>query len=183
MRACCRPCPDGRCGAVSADAGHGGGPPARGPAPTATPRQVVPQFSLTVPADALDAALRIESIRMRAALNTEALWKLERGAIEQEVAQDLSNPQYIFYTRLLEAMFADTPYAHDALGTRPSFDKTTGAMLDTFHRDWYGPNNAILVIVGDVAPDRALALVKRHFGPIPRRAVPPRRCACGLSAG
>lgn len=137
-------------------------------------QQVVTQYFLTVPADALDAALRIESIRMRAALNTEALWKLERGAIEQEVAQDLSNPRYIFYTRLLKAMFADTPYAHDALGTRPSFDKTTGAMLDTFHRDWYGPNNAILVIVGDVDPERALALVKRHFGPIPRRAVPPR---------
>ncbi len=137
-------------------------------------QQVVTQYFLTVPSDALDAALRIESIRMRAALNTEALWKLERGAIEQEVAQDLSNPRYIFYTRLLKAMFADTPYAHDALGTRPSFDKTTGAMLDTFHRDWYGPNNAILVIVGNVDPERALALVKRHFGPIPRRAVPPR---------
>ena len=137
-------------------------------------QQVVTQYFLTVPSDALDAALRIESIRMRAALNTEALWKLERGAIEQEVAQDLSNPQYIFYTRLLEALFAETPYAHDALGTRPSFDKTTGAMLDTFHREWYGPNNAILVVVGDVDPARALALVKRHFGPIPRRAVPPR---------
>jgi len=137
-------------------------------------QQVVTQYHLTVPADALDAALRIESIRMRAALNTEALWKLERGAIEQEVAQDLSNPQYIFYTRLLEALFAETPYAHDALGTRPSFDNTTGAMLDKFHRDWYGPNNAILVVVGDVDPDQALALVKRHFGPIPRRAVPPR---------
>ena len=137
-------------------------------------QQVVTQYFLTVPSDALDTALRIEAIRMRAALNTEALWKLERGAIEQEVAQDLSNPQYIFYTRLLEALFADTPYAHDALGTRPSFDKTTGAMLDKFHRDWYGPNNAILVVVGDVDPDHALALVKRHFGPIPRRAVPHR---------
>ena len=137
-------------------------------------QQVVTQYFLTVPSDALDTALRIEAIRMRAALNTEALWKLERGAIEQEVAQDLSNPQYVFYTRLLEALFADTPYAHDALGTRPSFDKTTGAMLDKFHRDWYGPNNAILVVVGDVDPDHALALVKRHFGPIPRRAVPHR---------
>ncbi|MGB7631515.1 MAG: pitrilysin family protein [Candidatus Deferrimicrobium sp.] len=137
-------------------------------------QQVVTQYFLTVPADALDAALRIESIRMRAALNTEELWRLERGAIEQEVAQDLSNPQYIFYTRLLEALFADTPYAHDALGTRPSFDKTTGAMLDKFHRDWYGPNNAVLVIVGDVDPARALALAKRHFGPIPPRVLPPR---------
>ena len=137
-------------------------------------QQVVTQYFLTVPADDLDAALRIEAIRMRAALNSEDLWKLERGAIEQEVAQDLSNPQYIFYTRLLETLFADTPYAHDALGTRPSFDKTTGKMLDEFHRDWYGPNNAILVIVGDVDPERALALVRRHFGPISRRPVPPR---------
>ena len=135
-------------------------------------QQVVTQYFLTVPSDALDTALRIESIRMRAALNTDALWKLERGAIEQEVAQDLSNPEYIFYVRLLEALFAGTPYAHDALGTRPSFDKTTGAMLDAFHRSWYGPNNAILVIVGDVDPGRALALVRRHFGPIPRRVTP-----------
>ena len=137
-------------------------------------QQVVTQYFLTVPADAIDAALRIEAIRMRAALNTEELWRLERGAIEQEVAQDLSDPQYIFYTRLLEALFADTPYAHDALGTRPSFEKTTGAMLDKFHRDWYGPNNAILVIVGDVDPARALADVRRHFGPIPPRAILPR---------
>ena len=137
-------------------------------------QQVVTQYYLTVPADALDTALRIEAIRMRAALNTEELWRLERGAIEQEVAQDLSNPQYIFYTRLLEALFADTPYAHDALGTRPSFEKTTGAMLDKFHKDWYGPNNAILVIVGNVNPARALAHVKKHFGPIPPRAIPLR---------
>ena len=137
-------------------------------------QQVVTQYFLTVPADALDTALRIESIRMRAALNTEELWRLERGAIEQEVAQDLSDPQYIFYTRLLETLFADTPYAHDALGTRPSFGKTTGAMLDKFHGDWYGPNNAILVIVGDVDPSRALAHVKRYFGPIPPRVIPPR---------
>lgn len=137
-------------------------------------RQVVTQYFLTVPSDALDAALRIEAIRMRDAINSEELWRLERGAIEQEVAQDLSNPQYIFYTRLLEALFADTPYAHDALGTRPSFDKTNGAMLEGFHRDWYGPNNAILVIVGDVDPGRALEQVRLRFGPIPRRAVPPR---------
>ena len=137
-------------------------------------QQVVTQYHLTVPSDALDTALRIEAIRMRAALNKEDLWRLERGAIEQEVAQDLSEPQYVFYNRLLEALFADTPYAHDALGTRPSFDKTTGAMLGKFHRDWYGPNNAILVIVGNVIPARALARVKRHFGPIPSRTTPPR---------
>ncbi|TMA67096.1 MAG: insulinase family protein, partial [Deltaproteobacteria bacterium] len=122
----------------------------------------------------LETALRIEAVRMRDVLATDALWRQERGAIEQEVAQDYSNPQYLFYSRLLAQMFAGTPYEHDALGTRPSFQKTTGAMLKDFHRKWYAPNNAILVIVGDVNPDAALATVKQLFESIPARTVPAR---------
>jgi zinc protease len=140
----------------------------------AVTQQTVTQYFFTVPATDLEIALRIEAIRMRDALNTEALWKQERGAIEQEVAQDLSSPEYLFYSRLLSLMFAGTPYAHDALGTRPSFQKTTSKMLRDFHQNWYAPNNAILVIVGDVDPAAALAAVKRLFEPIPRRTVPAR---------
>ncbi|HZV36473.1 MAG TPA: pitrilysin family protein, partial [Verrucomicrobiae bacterium] len=98
----------------------------------------------------------------------------ERGAIEQEVAQDLSNPEYNFYTKLLAALFKGTPYEVDALGTRPSFDKTTGAMLKQFHDDWYVPNNAVLVIAGDVQPKAALEEVKKLFGDIPAKELPPR---------
>ncbi|MFI5340500.1 MAG: M16 family metallopeptidase [Candidatus Methylomirabilales bacterium] len=137
-------------------------------------QQTVTQYFFTVPAEDLDIALRIESIRMRGILATQKIWGLERGAIEQEVAQDLSNPQYVFYTKLLDAMYAGTPYAHDALGTRESFDRTTGAMLRNFHGTWYASNNAILVIVGDVEPDATLAKVKRLFEGIPRRPLPPR---------
>ena len=140
----------------------------------ANTQQIVTQYFFTVPSSDLETALRIEAIRMRDVLATDALWKQERGAIEQEVAQDYSNPQYLFYSRLLAQMFAGTPYAHDALGTRPSFQKTTGKMLKDFHRKWYAPNNAILVIVGDVNADTALATVKQLFEPIPARAVPPR---------
>ncbi len=71
-------------------------------------------------------------------------------------------------------MFAGTPYAHDALGTRPSFNKTTDAMLRDFHTNWYAPNNAILVITGDVEPEKAFAEVKRIFGDIPSRPIPRR---------
>jgi len=137
-------------------------------------QQAVTQYFFTVPVEDLEAALRIEAIRMRGLLDSEALWDKERGAIEQEVAQDLSNPEYVFYMKLLEAMFTGTPYAHDALGTRPSFDKTTDAMLRDFHRTWYAPNNAILIIVGDVQPAQALEQVKARFGGIPAGKLPAR---------
>lgn len=137
-------------------------------------QQTVTQYFFTVPAEDLDVALHVESIRMRGVLNTEELWTAERPAIEQEVAQDLSNPQYVFYTQLLEAMFQGTPYQHDALGSRPSFQKTTGPMLEEFYDKWYAPNNAILVIAGDVQPQHVLAEVRELFGTIPSKRLPPR---------
>ena len=138
-----------------------------------TTRQVT-QYFFTVPAEDLDVALHIEAIRMRSVLDSEELWSKERGAIEQEVAQDLSIPEYVFSTRLFEAMFKGTPYEHDALGTRASFDKTTGAMLKKFHDSWYAPNNAILVIAGDVKPGEVLSEVRHLFEGIPSRKLPPR---------
>jgi zinc protease len=136
--------------------------------------QTLSQYYFTVPADDLEVALHIEAIRMSGVLDTQKLWSEERGAIEQEVAQDLSNPQYIFYTKLLAAMFKGTPYAHDALGTKPSFDQTTGAMLKKFYDTWYVPNNAIVVIAGNVDPNKTLSQVKRLFGSIPSKPLPPR---------
>lgn len=137
-------------------------------------QQSLTQYFFTAPAEDLDTVLKIEALRMKDVLDTDALWDKERGAIEQEVASDLSNPEYVFYTRLLASMFKGTPYAHDALGTRPSFDKTTGAMLKAFHDDWYVPNNAVLIIAGDVDPAKALASVRNIFGDIPSKTLPPR---------
>ena len=137
-------------------------------------QQSVTRYFFTVPKQDLDVALHIESIRMRDLLATDALWDHERGAIEQEVAGDLSDPEDVFYTKLLSAMFRGTPYEHDALGTRPSFDATTGAMLKKFHETWYAPNNAILVIAGDVDPAATIATVKDLFGAIPAKTLPAR---------
>jgi zinc protease len=137
-------------------------------------QQAVTQYFFTTPAENLDVTLRIEAIRMRDLLADEKLWEKERGAIEQEVAQDLSNPEYVFYMQLLQAMFKGSPYEHDALGTRPSFDKTTDADLRKFHNTWYVPNNAILIIVGDVQPQQALERVKKIFGEIPSASLSAR---------
>jgi zinc protease len=137
-------------------------------------QQTVTQYFFTVPADDLEIALHIASVRMQGVLDSEDLWQKERGAIEQEVAQDFSNPMYVFYDHLLAEMFAGTPYAHTPLGTRPSFQKTTGTMLKEFYDKWYAPNNAIMVIVGDVSPKETLATVKKLFDDIPTKSLPQR---------
>jgi zinc protease len=137
-------------------------------------RESMTQYLFTVPAEDLDVALHVEAIRMRGVLDAAGQWKQERGAIEQEVAQDFSDPDYVLYEKMRAEMFAGTPYAHDALGTRPSFNATTAGMLHQFYDTWYAPNNAILVIAGDVDPQSTLLEVKRLFGGIPRKKLPAR---------
>jgi zinc protease len=133
--------------------------------------QNITQYFSTVPAQDLDVALRLYAGCMQKADDDQGQWDQERGAIEQEVARDLSNPTYNFLTRLNQDLFAGTPYSTDALGTKASFDATTGKMLADFYDKWYGPNNAILVVVGDVDPDTTLASIKTIYGPIPKRAI------------
>jgi zinc protease len=137
-------------------------------------QQTITQYFTTVPAADLEVALRVDAACMQDMEDSPAQWAQEKGAIQQEVARDLSAPTYKFLTRLNEDMFAGTPYAHDALGTLDSFEATTGEMLKSFYRDWYAPNNAILVIAGDVDAAAALATVKELYGKIQRRPLPPR---------
>lgn len=137
-------------------------------------QQAVTQYFFTTPAEDLALALHIEADRMRDLLRDEKLWDKERGAIEQEVAQDLSNPEYVFYMKLLQVMFKGTPYEHDALGTRPSFDKTSDSDLRKFHNQWYKPNNAVLIVAGNVPLQETLDKIKEIFGTIPAGELPPR---------
>jgi len=137
-------------------------------------RNTVTQYFFSTPAEDLALALHIESVRMRGVDDDSADWAKERGAIEQEVAQDNSNPFYKFYEKMLGALYEGTPLANPGLGTRPSFDSTTAGMLKKFYDDWYAPNDAVLVIVGDVDPDSALGTVKDLFGDIPSKKLPAR---------
>jgi zinc protease len=132
------------------------------------------QYYYTAPAEDLSVMLRIEALRMHGLSLNAADWEKERGAIEQEVSRDLSSPFYLYVSQVQAAMFAGTPYAHDALGTRPSFDRTNIGLLRGFYDRWYAPNNAILVIAGDVDPERALVEVQSAFGDIPRKTLPAR---------
>ncbi len=136
-------------------------------------QQNITQYFETLPAADIDVALEAEAACLRGVDDSQAEWDHERGAIEQEVARDLSNPTYKFVNRLNADLFAGTPYAHDPLGTRDSFDKTTGAMLKDFYEKWYTPSNMILVIVGDVDPAATLAKIRNLYSDIPSHPLPP----------
>jgi zinc protease len=137
-------------------------------------QQNITQYFETVPVQDIDIALRADADCMRNIVDSEEQWEKERGAIEQEVSRDLSNPTYKFLVKMNEDMFAGTPYAHDPLGTRPSFDATTGDALKKFQESWYAPNNAILIITGQVDPAKALATIKQLYGDIPKKNLPQR---------
>ena len=137
-------------------------------------QQSITQYYSTVPVACLGTILRLEATRMSGVLDNQSEWDQERKAIEQEVARDLSSALYRYNVSALSDLFAGTPYAHDALGTKSSFDQTTGAMLKSFHDAWYAPNNAVVVIVGDVDPQATVALVQATFGEVPARALPAR---------
>jgi zinc protease len=137
-------------------------------------QQNITQYFATVPAADLDVALKAQAACLAGVVDSNSEWAQERGAIEQEVARDLSNPTYKFIDRLNRDMFSGTPYAHDPLGTKASFDATTGDMLESFYRTWYAPGDAILVIVGDIDPAATLEKVRQLFGTIPNHPTPPR---------
>ncbi len=134
----------------------------------ANTRESLTQYLYTVPAEDLDVALHIEAVRMQGVLDAEADWDEERGAIEQEVAQDLSNPTTCCIRSCAPLMFAGTRTSttRSARGLRST--RPTPRCSKRFHDAWYAPNNAILIVVGDVDPQRGAgegqAAVRRHPG-------------------
>jgi zinc protease len=136
--------------------------------------QNVTRYYATVPSVDLDVALQAQAACMRGIDDSQEEWSQERGAIEQEVAEDLSDPWYRLIQKMKQDMFAGTPYIQDPLGTKSSFEGTTGQMLQEFHKNWYAPNDMILVIVGDVNPVITLARIKELFSGVPSHSIPVR---------
>ena len=130
------------------------------------------RFYFTVPSAYAPVIYRIEADRMERAAMTASAWATERGAIEQEVKAHQSNPLYDVSRRISTLFYGDTPYAGDAVGTIAGFEKMTAPDIARFYRTWYHPNNATLVIAGDVDPAATLADVHAAFDGETRAELP-----------
>jgi zinc protease len=128
-----------------------------------------------LPSAYLDVVLHVEADRMANAAIRAQDWATERGAIEQEIRAQESQPLHAVAKKLRERFFAGTPFATASAGTVPSFEKMTADDIRAFYRAWYKPSNATLIVAGDVDPQRTLADVHRHFDAIPAGEVPARK--------
>ena len=132
----------------------------------------------TVPANQLELALWLESDRMGFLLDhvDQATFAGQRDVVKNERRQNYENAPYGLVGQYIRnAVYPPAhPYHNLTIGSPKDLDAATLDDVRAFFRTWYVPNNATLVIAGDVDRKTALALVDRYFGPIPSGALPDR---------
>lgn len=135
----------------------------------------VTKYYFTVPSQYLDIALRAERSRATGLLMAPSEWEKERGAISEEVEHYDGNAIYRLLSKMRTRILAGTPYAKNGLGTVSDFkNKVDSSTLLHFYHAWYHPNNAVYIIVGDVAPETVIKKVRSLFGDIPPAKLPLR---------
>ncbi|MGI8612287.1 MAG: M16 family metallopeptidase, partial [Sphingomicrobium sp.] len=123
----------------------------------------------TVPTGTLERALFMESDRMGFLLGAVTQEKLDnqRGVVQNEKRQNDNNPGGLVLYEILENLFpAGHPYRHSPIGSMADLDAASLADVKSWFRDNYGPNNAVLVLAGDVDAATARPLVEKYFGEI-----------------
>ena len=128
----------------------------------------------TVPRPALERALWLESDRMGYLLGAVTQGKLDnqRGVVQNEKRQGDNQPGGLVFYEILETLFPEGhPYHHSVIGSMADLDAASMADVQNWFRDNYGPNNATLVLAGDISAAEARPLVEKWFGPIARGPV------------
>ncbi|HEV2845610.1 MAG TPA: pitrilysin family protein, partial [Thermoanaerobaculia bacterium] len=129
----------------------------------------------TIPSNYLERILWMEADRMRSLDVSEENFKSEREVVKEERRQRIENPPF---GRLLEVVMDKTysthPYRILPIGSMADLDAATLQDVRDFHKTYYVPNNASMVIAGDFDPAQTLRWVEQYFGSIPKGKPIPR---------
>ncbi|MBV6413226.1 MAG: insulinase family protein [Xanthomonadales bacterium] len=128
------------------------------------------------PVSALEPILWLEADRMTTLDFNEKTLKNQQDVVKEEIRVNVKNQPYggFMWIDIGQQAFQKWENNHDGYG---SFVDLENASLDdvrAFHRDYYGPNNAVLGIAGDIGAEEAFRLAEKYFGKIKRRETPPR---------
>ncbi|MCE8469529.1 insulinase family protein, partial [Rhodovulum sulfidophilum] len=129
-----------------------------------------------VAADRLDLMMQIEADRMTGLKLSEEDVATERNVILEERNQRTENdPGALFSEQRRAAQYLNHPYGIPIIGWRHEMEGLSRADALSYYRTYYAPNNAVLVVAGDVEPDAVRAMAEAHYGPLaPSETLPPR---------
>lgn len=127
----------------------------------------------------LPIAFELEADRMRNLHLQEEEFQKERDVVvEERRMRTEDKPSALTYEKFMATAFSVNPYHNPVIGWSDDLKALTLEDLSNWYQTWYSPNNATLVVVGDVNPEAVRALAQKHFGPIPPSSLPdlkPRR--------
>ncbi len=129
-----------------------------------------------VAADRLGLMMEMEADRMRDLVLTPEEVETERDVIlEERATRTDSEPRALFYESMRAALFRNSPYGIPIIGWKSEIEGLDRADALAFYQRYYAPNNAILIVAGDVTPDAVRALSEEHYGPLaPTEGLGPR---------
>ncbi|NJN48309.1 MAG: insulinase family protein, partial [Candidatus Competibacteraceae bacterium] len=117
--------------------------------------------------DRLEVSFRLEADRMRRLVLDEGeLAKEVQVVTEERRLRTEDSPQGLTYEQFNAGTFVTSPYRNPIIGWMNDITSLKVGDVQNWYQRWYVPNNAILVVVGDVDPQHVLALAKTHFGPL-----------------
>ena len=130
-------------------------------------------FFQTLPPNALGVAFEIMADQMSTAHLSAMYWEGEREVIKSERSESIDNsPSQLALERLLSVAHPASASGNPVIGWMHDLDRMHIKELQDWYRLWYAPNNATLIIVGDIDVNQVKALATRYFGPIARRDLP-----------
>ena len=129
-----------------------------------------------LPSNALERALFLEADRMRSPAVTEENLANQLAVVKEEIRVNVLNQPYggFPWLTLPPVLFETFPNAHNGYGGFEDLESATVDDAADFFDTYYAPGNAVLCIGGDIDVDKAMELVRTHFGDVPRRTVPER---------
>ena len=129
----------------------------------------------SVASDRLDLVMKYEADRMEnLAIDSEHFEPELQVVLEERNQRVENNPNSLLREQAIATLYRHHPYRTPIIGWQHELAALTQADAEAFYNDWYAPNNAILVISGDVTFEDAVALAEKHYGPIPAKDLPDR---------
>ncbi len=132
-------------------------------------------FFQNVAADKLELVMKLEADRMaNLALKDDAFQNERQVVIEERRMRTENQPEALLQEQMRAALFLDGGYHHPVIGWHQDIDAYKIQDVVDFHTRWYAPNNAVLVVSGDITAARLKPLAEKYYGVIPARPTPAR---------